>query len=446
MAYSVYVFHILVIEFFLLRHAHVVKSFIRGPPEHTGFSSYTTSKLSSLRVLELLEPDRRISTQETHITVFRTDLAPRHFSPYKQLAQKVPRRPLSGSLKELSRAIGSIKLRDLQDMARGFRNPQQEIYIGKTIIIALEALQDNNLSIRERIWALTLLDGLRVYLPSRDMIGLRTNVAEGPVFRGALELHLAQGIDLLSIAENLWLKPSAERFTHQALAEALDRSRVLSDIKEDLQECPDYKLPPKLRRLYDILLQARFPITDKNDIDLIVACSTRKDIDWESWNPTTFTAFYNMMNHFLRYDRNIMSLISRKLLEFPLGFVTQKIFMASSVRTDLTFLLGGRHDDYLENIFEPFHGEKLVELSHFRHVVTVLKAQESALKTFKEVEYDIPFSHMQEYLMDTHSLLHVLHRCSLYHPQEVTDYLSSEVTWIGKDVFVDRSLVLIQND
>lgn len=224
-----------------------------------------------------------------------------------------------------------------------------------------------------------------------------------------------------------------EPILYVALAEVLSRSHILSDLKEDMQRSPGYQLPPKLRRLHDILIQANFPIQDKVDLDQIVQCSAKIDIDHESLrNVITFTAFHRILNHFMTYDQNIMNLISRNLLNLPSGVQGHRMFMSTSVETDITTLLTRRLDYFLDNTFAPFQKSEVVELSHFQHAVNSLKAQEMAIENAEESEYGIPESHIQEHLMDTHSFLCILHRCSLYQPQEVSKYLEGELEWIGK--------------
>lgn len=116
-----------------------------------------------------------------------------HPTTFEPMKENLPERPISEYLQELYKSIDSIELLDLQNTAHEIQNPPNKVYIGRVISVALEALQEEHLSIMERIWALTFLDALRASLPSRELIGIRTNVAEGPVFRGALELHLTQG-------------------------------------------------------------------------------------------------------------------------------------------------------------------------------------------------------------------------------------------------------------
>ncbi|KAH9808769.1 hypothetical protein DFH28DRAFT_611091 [Melampsora americana] len=213
MANSTYILQIFVMELVLLSHIHGVKSYIRGPPGDTEYRSDTTTRLSYLTVLELLAPEKKITAQETQASASRPNLPRRHLQTYEELEEQVTTRPISHNLQDLYRMMDSFESHDPQNIAHKTQNSPQEDYIVKLISITLQALQNEFLSIHERMWSLTLLDALQSYLPCEKLIGIRTNVAEGPVFRGALELHLTRGldIDLLSISQEILLDPCTQR-------------------------------------------------------------------------------------------------------------------------------------------------------------------------------------------------------------------------------------------
>ncbi|KAG0141789.1 hypothetical protein CROQUDRAFT_269634 [Cronartium quercuum f. sp. fusiforme G11] len=69
--------------------------------------------------------------------------------------------------------------------------------------LALQALEINNLPIQHRIWALSVLQTLHSKTPSGHLEILRTDIKEGAVCRGALELSLTKDINLIEIAKKI---------------------------------------------------------------------------------------------------------------------------------------------------------------------------------------------------------------------------------------------------
>ncbi|KAG0138916.1 hypothetical protein CROQUDRAFT_102624 [Cronartium quercuum f. sp. fusiforme G11] len=66
------------------------------------------------------------------------------------------------------------------------RRPQPVIYM------ALAALEQNDLPLKERLWALGALAGLEKYFSSIKEGGIKTDIFPGPLSRGELELSLIQ--------------------------------------------------------------------------------------------------------------------------------------------------------------------------------------------------------------------------------------------------------------
>ncbi|KAH9811879.1 hypothetical protein DFH28DRAFT_931546 [Melampsora americana] len=394
-------------------------------------SSSTTYTLESRKYFELLNPINIPTTipSEIRMPSPKQKPSPRHFEPYKELVFKALDSSLPDYLIRLVKSASRLKIFEPQDIVSIDEVFRTRSDLEKWINIALDTLHRADLPRKERIWTLTILDGLQAYLPQ----SIRTNILEGPVRRGAFELHLirGQGIDLLQIAQRMWFNPKGPPELPISLIEALQRADIVASMQKSIKT----KLLPRLsqsgRELHDMLVMATLPLDKDNAIRFVSTFGTHWTQHFDMSREARWA--YDILNHIFRYDVN-----TRRYTEWKLTFdeffkTNSKKFWTSTLKSDiLRIIRKPSKDPYIINILKPFQSETLAELSDFEHVVESFKVQNQAIQTFQTEQYGIYPSKIPEYLEDQNIILEILYKASENNPHEVVPYLNSELDYKGK--------------
>ncbi|KAH9814300.1 hypothetical protein DFH28DRAFT_971186 [Melampsora americana] len=145
---------------------------------------------------------------------------------------------------ELWLMVGQVELRP---WSRIFNDG---LYLQKTIITALESLQDKNLEVGERLWTLSVLDILQSLLPKGKLDPIREDPNTGGICRGGLELYLLRGLDHRPYNGRIRL------FTlNESVTEALKRVELIVHIEDYLRTAKTNFQTPTFISIHDLLLQ-----------------------------------------------------------------------------------------------------------------------------------------------------------------------------------------------
>ncbi|EGG12543.1 uncharacterized protein MELLADRAFT_100916 [Melampsora larici-populina 98AG31] len=401
-------------------------------------SSSTTYTLHSRKHFELLDTSNIPLEYRASPPIPRPSA--RNLEPYKDLVSAALESSLPGTLPRLFKSASRPNIFDSPDnfsMAEAFRKGSD---LEKCINTALDALHRADLSRKERIWTLAILDGLQASLPRGELQPMRTDILEGPVRRGAFELHLirGQGIDLLPIAQRM-CNPKALPSLPISLIEALQRAELLAAMQKAIKT----KIVPRLsqsgRKLHDMLVQAALPL-DKDQAVRFVSTfeehwSRHLDLSLETrWA-------YDILNHMLRYDVNVRRYTEWRFTIDGFFKTNSQRFWASTVKADiLRIIRKASNDPYITNILQPFKKDTPADFSHFKHVIDSFKVQNHAIHNFQEQQYGISPFKIQEYLEDQNIILGVLYKASAHNPHEVVPYLNSELDYKSSKDYLNLTI------
>ncbi|EGG06048.1 uncharacterized protein MELLADRAFT_107121 [Melampsora larici-populina 98AG31] len=223
----------------------------------------------------------------------------------------------------------------------------------QTIEFALEVLEQDNLRLKERIWALGILRTLQAHLPKGELKPVRTNVQEGLVCRGALELWLTR-----------------------VLAQALRRAELFVKLQGYLNVTKRSEMTREFINIYDTLLQESCLIPERKLSDLIKECAIhmmKKDSPQGE-----VICIFHIINHLEKHNKSV------KLKSWRAKFIYEGFKKSFEYQEKLGplirgFLEGGIGDFYMENLVLPLIRWDKVTMKHYEYV----------LESFKGYEHDL---------------------------------------------------------
>ncbi|KAH9812086.1 hypothetical protein DFH28DRAFT_415396 [Melampsora americana] len=313
------------------------------------------------------------------------------FKIYADMARKHLQKDLHSKLALLAAGVVSIDnyCRHIQSI--GFttitRYPQslniaslfcENSLYQQTMEFAIEVLEQGSLKLNERIWALGILRTLQAHLPKGKLRPLRTNVQEGFVCRGALELWLTKEMNLSIEAKQSWSTVAYDGAHNPLLAQALQRAELFVELQEYLGSTTKSDITREFISIYDALLKESCLIPENKLSKLIERCENH--MVQENSPEGEVICTFHIINHLEKHNESVKPKSqSAKVIykEFKKYFEHQEK-LEPLIRK---FLKEGAGDPYMENLVLPFIRVKWKKLT--------VKYYEYVLKSLKGFEYDL---------------------------------------------------------
>ncbi|EGG06049.1 uncharacterized protein MELLADRAFT_63721 [Melampsora larici-populina 98AG31] len=297
----------------------------------------------------------------------------------------------------------------------------------KTIEIALEVLQQDNLKLKERLWALGVLQELQKCLPLGELQPIREDVQEGAICRGILELSLIRGINLSPITVHSWMWTPAGGETNPLVLESLKRVELLLKLHEYLRITKGLQRTQEFTSIHDTLLQANFQ-NPEEALSVFERCENH--IINEASPQGEVICLYHVVNHIKKIKKPATmnsegDIIVGPLIDPIMNAIFENMYKRFKGRFMYEeevyaliqqYLNRGGGDLYMENLVTPFLGWSQVTIKHYEYVFTALKAQRRALININpELLKRHPFM-LTTYQANEDDVIEILQRASKHIP------------------------------
>ncbi|EGG11909.1 uncharacterized protein MELLADRAFT_58990 [Melampsora larici-populina 98AG31] len=306
--------------------------------------------------------------------------------------------------------------------------------LDKTVLLALETLQGDNLTALERLWVLSLSRLLQSYLPRGDLKPIRLDPNMGPVCRGALELFLTEGIDLThAMDDKIEVVPASEGqyispFNSKKLentgqliwtpSKALERVELIVKIKNHFEDFEKDNPTANFMKIYDSLLQTKSKSIKREFVWLTLRCMQHMVV--ETTPKKEKECIFHILDHISTFSQESRKYIQEHVAQKDnFGEIYQSMSNKFRYQAELRprvkkYFAGEDIDPYIGNLLLPFIGLTPVSLDHIKHVITSLHLQQYALSHGQEELYGLDLEKAHKYNEDHHFVLDTLHIASPY--------------------------------
>ncbi|KAH9823345.1 hypothetical protein DFH28DRAFT_1018325 [Melampsora americana] len=313
--------------------------------------------------------------------------------------------------------------------------------LDKAVLIALETLQENNLTAPERLWVLRVFQSLQSYLPRRNLKPVRLDPYAGPVCRGALELFLTEG--------RIWMtrgvkSPSNDKISALAISEPLERTELIVKIRDYFGDLKKANLSVNFMKIYDSLLQTKGASVKKEFVGLTLRCMHHMAIEYTPRKEKE--SVFHILNHLSKFSEDCKKNIQCHVTnDDHIRRIYQSLSNNFKYQSELRpriqkYLSGEDVDPYIGNLLLPFLGVSLVTMDHIKHVVTCLKFQQYVLANRKAAIYGLDPSKTHQYNRDQHFVIETLYLASSSIKGSI-EFLNSELKIHGKSLNLHLELI-----
>ncbi|EGG01790.1 uncharacterized protein MELLADRAFT_91859 [Melampsora larici-populina 98AG31] len=180
---------------------------------------------------------------------------------------------------------------------------------------AVYILEMYDLTMRDRIWVLAVLQHLQGYLPKGHMKAMKTDMTEGPISYAALQCKFLTfdgdpklGLNLIGASQAVWEHPwHMSKYIDLSLEEAFFRLTTLVKIKQELDSHPNTEPSRFTKETYDAFLQESTPIPVKNWKIILIKCSKNlAAISVQNWEREIS---YSVMHWYKRADSSTKKVV-----------------------------------------------------------------------------------------------------------------------------------------
>ncbi|KAG0145643.1 hypothetical protein CROQUDRAFT_133637 [Cronartium quercuum f. sp. fusiforme G11] len=297
---------------------------------------------------------------------------------------------------------------------------------------ALKALQNDNMPIRERIWALSVLKVAHDQLPSGEIEAINTDVKKGPIFRGTLELSLLRGFEQLLIEQSgiIWRKFNPE--VQKIESELDDRLKIVEMFVKIKGLFKEHGNPPATKqfvKIHDQIYEESF-LNQKAKQNLAKRCM--KHMNKESTSDLEILSSYLILENLAKDDDQISEMISQKLnnkIDFKLAYhhsfawfnhkmglcnQSHALFNKLSIQIEAEELNSIDSNDHFKVAITPFTDLEAVKLQDFKNLIDLVRTKQDVIYENKKL------------------VLRILHDSSFYFEGAV-EFLNGEMRWISVD-------------
>ncbi|KAG0151857.1 hypothetical protein CROQUDRAFT_86047 [Cronartium quercuum f. sp. fusiforme G11] len=320
------------------------------------------TRWKSLEVFQFLEPGNS-KPQSTHRSS-QGKFNKQAWEFCTQVANSIQNRS-SSEKKKNKKTVLAGEICDLGTAHETWEPSEFELLIYKTLGI----LQEDGLEARDRIWHLCVLETLQPLMKKKGMTPIRTNVNEGAICRGAFELSLLEGVDLISELKELLENPEA--VVDSCIEQAFEIVKVFVKIRKYLTSDKSLVLSKEFIKVHDQFLQAT-NLPKKGAIAPVLEdCMTYMENGKAPHKE--LSSVYQIIRYILKFKKTAQDWLEEKRKS---NESFNKSYEKNTFQENIEIIVGnGSLPPAIVALMKPFMDMNTVEVYHFAALLDAVKCQ-----------------------------------------------------------------------